>query len=226
MNALIIEDQYSLADAVKAMLEKEGFSATIETDGIRGEDEALSGVYDIVILDVMLPGKDGFQILNTIKAETETPVIMVTAKGELADKLNGLENGADDYITKPFHLRELIARVNTVLRRVNHIKQVGFPSFGDVSVDLKNSDLHCNGECLSLTVKESKLLELLIVNKGSVVSREQIFLKVWGYLSNVEYNNVEVYISFLRHKLRLLRSSVKIVTIRGVGYKLEEPNDQ
>ena len=225
MNALIIEDQYSLADAVRATLKKEGFNVTIETDGIIGEDEALSGVYDIIILDVMLPGKNGFQILNTIKKETETPVIMMTAKGELDDRLKGLENGADDYITKPFHIRELIARVNTVLRRVNKTKHIDLPSFGDILLDIKNSEMICNGEKFSLTVKEARLLEMLIINNKNVITREQIILKVWGYLSNAEYNNVEVYISFLRKKLRLLHSTVKIVTVRSIGYRLEVKND-
>lgn len=226
MNALIIEDQYSIADAVKAMLEKEGFSAVIATDGSKGEEEALSGVYDIIILDVMLPNKNGFEILRAITNEVKTPVIMVTAKGEIDDKLNGLEIGADDYITKPFHIRELLARVNTVLKRANKLNTVNMPSYGDITLDLKNQHMICGSKKLSLTTKESRLLELMLINGGNVITREQILLKIWGYFSDAEYNNVEVYISFLRKKLRLLQSSVRIITIRNIGYRLEVKDDK
>ena len=222
MHILIVEDQFSLADAMKAALEKEKFTVTIAADGDYGEDEALSGVYDLIILDVMLPGKNGFEILHSVKSETDTPVIMVTAKGEIEDKLNGLEHGADDYITKPFHIRELIARVNAVLRRVNRVERVDMPSYGDIMMDAKNSEMLCGDEKLTLTVKEYQVMEILVLHKGNVVEREHILTKIWGYFSDVEYNNIEVYISFLRKKLRLLHSSIKITAVRGIGYKLEE----
>ena len=222
MNILIVEDQFSLADAMKAALEKEKFTVTIATDGEHGEDEVLSGVYDLIILDVMLPGKNGFEILHSVKSETDTPVIMVTAKGEIEDKFNGLEHGADDYITKPFHIRELIARVNAVLRRVNRVERVDMPSYGDIMMDVKNSEMLCGDGKLTLTAKEYQVMEILVLHKGNVVEREHILTKIWGYFSDVEYNNIEVYISFLRKKLRLLHSSMKITAIRGIGYKLEE----
>ena len=222
MNILIVEDQFSLADAMKAALEKEKFTVTIAADGEHGEDEALSGVYDLIILDVMLPGKNGFEILHSVKSETDTPVIMVTAKGEIEDKLNGLEHGADDYITKPFHIRELIARVNAVLRRVNRVERVDMPSYGDIMMDAKNSEMLCGDGKLTLTAKEYQVMEILVLRKGNVVEREHILTKIWGYFSDVEYNNIEVYISFLRKKLRLLGSTTKITAIRGIGYKLEE----
>ena len=222
MHILIVEDQFSLADAMKAALEKGKFSVTIATDGERGEDEALSGVYDLMILDVMLPRKNGFDILHSVKAETDTPVIMVTAKGEIEDKLNGLEHGADDYITKPFHIRELIARVNAVLRRVNRVERVDMPSYGDIMMDAKNSEMLCGDGKLTLTAKEYQVMEILVLHKGNVVEREHILTKIWGYFSDVEYNNIEVYISFLRKKLRLLGSTTKITAVRGIGYKLEE----
>lgn len=222
MNILIAEDQFSLADAMKAALEKEKFSVTIATDGDKGEDEAVSGVYDLIILDVMLPGKNGFDILRAVKSAADTPVIMVTAKGEIEDKLNGLEQGADDYITKPFHIRELIARVNAVLRRVNRLARVDMPSYGDIMMDAKNSEILCGGGKLTLTAKEYQLMEILVLHKGNVVERERIITKIWGYFSDVEYNNIEVYISFLRKKLRLLGSTTKITAIRGIGYKLEK----
>lgn len=222
MHILIVEDQFSLADAMKAALEAEKFTVTIATDGERGEDEALSGVYDLVILDVMLPRKNGFDILHSVKSETDTPVIMVTAKGEIEDKFNGLEDGADDYITKPFHIRELIARVNAVLRRVNRVERVDMPSYGDIMMDAKNSEMLCGDGKLTLTAKEYQVMEILVLHKGNVVEREHILTKIWGYFSDVEYNNIEVYISFLRKKLRLLHSSLKITAVRGIGYKLEE----
>lgn len=225
MNILIVEDQYSLADAMKATLEKESFSVTIATNGVTGEDEALSDVYDLIILDVMLPGKNGFDILRSVKTELDTPVIMVTAKGEIEDKLNGLEHGADDYITKPFHIKELVARVNAVLRRVNRVERVDMPSYGDIVMDAKNSSMICRGTTMTLTVKEYQLMEMLVLHKGNVTDREQIITKIWGWFSDAEYNNVEVYISFLRKKLKLLDSSLKIKTVRGVGYKLEDKND-
>ena len=222
MHILIVEDQFSLADAMKAALEKEKFTVAIAADGEHGEDEALSGVYDLIILDVMLPGKNGFEILRSVKSETDTPVIMVTAKGEIEDKLNGLEHGADDYITKPFHIRELIARVNAVLRRVNRVERVDMPSYGDIIMDAKNSEMLCGGEKLTLTAKEYQVMEILVLHKGNVVEREHILTKIWGYFSDAEYNNIEVYISFLRKKLRLLGSATKITAVRGIGYKLEE----
>ena len=224
MKILIIEDEYSIADAMREGFKKEGFSSAIVTNGQDGEDEALTGIYDLVILDVMLPGKNGFEILRSIKNNTETPVIMVTAKSEITDKLNGLENGADDYITKPFHIKEIIARINLVLKRYNKPAGKQHPEFGDIMLDVKNSEMVSGGTRLRVTGKEFQLIEVLVMNKGNVVSREMLASKIWGYSSDAEYNNVEVYVSFLRKKLKLLRSTVKIVSVRGVGYRLEESN--
>ena len=180
MHILIVEDQFSLADAMKAALEKEKFTVAIAADGEHGEDEALSGVYDLIILDVMLPGKNGFEILHSVKSETDTPVIMVTAKGEIED----------NYITKPFHIRELIARVNAVLRRVNRVERVDMPSYGDIMMDAKNSEMLCGDEKLTLTAKEYQVMEILVLHKGNVVEREHILTKIWGYFSDAEYNNI------------------------------------
>ena len=142
MKILIIEDEYSLADAIAETLKKEKFTVTIKTDGEEGEDEALTNIYDLILLDVMLPHKDGFEILNTLKSEKiETPVIMLTAKSEMTDKLNGLENGADDYITKPFHMRELIARVKIILKRKANIEDTNILEFEDLKLDLKNGKM-------------------------------------------------------------------------------------
>ena len=226
MKVLIIEDEYSLADAIAETLKREKYSVEIKTDGEEGEDEALTGVYDLILLDVMLPHKNGFEILRTLKAEKiETPVIMLTAKSEIADKLNGLEHGADDYITKPFHMRELMARVKVILKRTSNIEDINMLEYEDLKLDLKNGKLVSNESEIDINGKELQLMEILLVNKNQTVSRERIADKIWGYDSYAEYNNVEVYITFLRRKIKLLKSNVKIKAVRGIGYKLEVSND-
>ena len=226
MKVLIIEDEYSLADAIRESLEKEHLDSTIVTNGIDGEDEALTNLYDLIILDIMLPKKNGFEILNTLKKEKiKTPIIILTAKSELEDKLTGLENGSDDYVTKPFHMKELIARVKIVLKRNSNIEDTNFMEYGDIVLDLGTSKLKCNDEEVTINGKELDLLEVLLINKDQVINKELLTDKVWGYDSDAEYNSVEVYISFLRKKLKLLKSNVEIVTVRGMGYKLEVKND-
>lgn len=174
----------------------------------------------------MLPHKDGFEILNTLKSEKiETPVIMLTAKSEMIDKLNGLENGADDYITKPFHMRELIARVKIILKRKANIEDTNILEFEDLKLDLKNGKMISGENEIQISGKELELLEVLLVNKNQTINREKLADKIWGYDSDAEYNNVEVYISFLRKKLKLLKTKVKIKAVRGIGYKLEVEND-
>lgn len=226
MKVLIVEDEYSLADAIAETLKKEKFSVTIITDGEQGEDEALTNIYDLILLDVMLPHKDGFEILNTLKKEKiETPIIMLTAKSELSDKLNGLENGADDYITKPFHMRELVARVKVVLKRNTNIEDTNVIEYGDLKLDLRNGKMATLENEIQINGKELELLEILMINKNQTINREKLADKIWGYDSDAEYNNVEVYISFLRKKLKLIKSKVKIKAVRGIGYKLEVEND-
>ncbi len=226
MKILIIEDEYSLADAIKESLEKEHLDVTIVTNGQDGEDEALTGLYDLILLDIMLPKKNGFEILGTIKQERiKTPVIILTAKGELEDKLNGLENGADDYITKPFHMKELIARVKIILKRKANIDDTNTLSYGDLTLDLGEGKIKCNDKEVSINGKELNLIELLLINKEQIIEKETLTDKIWGYDSDAEYNTVEVYISFLRKKINLLGSKVKISTVRGIGYKLEVKND-
>lgn len=226
MKILLIEDQYSLADAIAEMLKKEKFKVIIKTNGEEGENEALTGNYDLILLDVMLPNKDGFEILKQLKqAKIQTPIIMLTAKGEITDKLKGLENGADDYITKPFHTRELIARIKVVLKRANNIEDISFLKFGDIKLDIKKAQISCNENEIQIGGKELELLEQLLINKKQVSTRESLIEKIWGYESEAEYNNVEVYITFLRRKLNLLKSRVRIKAVRGIGYKLEEEND-
>lgn len=226
MKILIIEDEYSLADAIAETLQKEKFVVTIIANGEDGENEALTNIYDLILLDVMLPNKDGFEILKDLRKEKiETPIIMLTAKSEMMDKLNGLEHGADDYITKPFHMRELIARIKVILKRKTNIKDTNILEYSDLKLDLgtgKMSSIHAE---IAINGKELELLETLLLNKNQIISREILANKIWGYNSETEYNNVEVYVSFLRKKLKLLKSKVKIKAVRGIGYKMEEEND-
>ena len=223
MNILIIEDEYSLADAVAETLKGENFNVCIKTNGEDGEDEALTENYDLILLDVMLPRKNGFEILRYLRQEKiKTPVIMLTAKSEIDDKLNGLEHGADDYITKPFSMRELMARIKAVLKRTNNIEDTECLEYGDLSLDLKNATLKCNNNEIQVSGKEFELLEQLLLNKNQITSRESLLDRIWGYESEAEYNNVEVYITFIRRKLKLLDSKVNIKAVRGIGYKLEK----
>ena len=227
MNILIIEDEYSLADAICETLKNENFSVCIKTDGESGEDEALTENYDLILLDVMLPKKNGFEILKELERQKiKTPVIMLTAKSEIDDKLNGLEHGADDYITKPFAMRELMARIKAVLKRTNNLENTECLQYGDIELDLKNAKLKCNNNEIQISGKELELLEQLLINKNQISSRESLAQRIWGFDSDAEYNNVEVYITFIRRKLKLIDSKVTIKAVRGVGHKLEENNDK
>jgi DNA-binding response OmpR family regulator len=222
MKILIIEDEYSLADAIAETLKKEYFDVKIVTDGERGEFEAQTNVYDLILLDIMLPKRDGFEVLRNLRKEKiSTPIIILTAKSEIYDKLNGLENGADDYITKPFHMRELMARVKIILKRTSNIEDTSYIEYGDIKLEIKTGKITCVDNQISINGKELDLLEILLLNKTQIIDRETLANKIWGYNSEAEYNNVEVYISFLRKKLKLLKSNVKIKAIRGIGYKLE-----
>lgn len=226
MKILIIEDEYGLADAIAETLKTEKFNINIQTNGEDGENEALTGNYDLILLDVMLPRKNGFEILTNLRKEKiKTPIIMLTAKSEMSDKLNGLENGADDYITKPFSTRELMARIKIILKRANNIEDTSILTFGDLTLDLKNAKVKCRKNEIQISGKELDLLEQLLINKNQVSIRENLAQRIWGYESDAEYNNVEVYITFLRRKLNLLQSNVKIKAVRGIGYKLEEEDD-
>jgi len=223
VNILIIEDEYSLADAVAETLKKEKFNVCIKTNGEDGEDEALTENYDLILLDVMLPRKNGFDILKYLRQEKiKTPIIMLTAKAEIEDKLNGLEHGADDYITKPFSMRELMARVKAVLKRTNNIENTDCLKYSDLILDIKNAKLKCNNNEIQINGKELEILEQLLLNKNQISLRESLLERIWGYESDLEYNNLEVYITFIRRKLKLIDSKVNIKAVRGIGYKLEE----
>jgi DNA-binding response OmpR family regulator len=222
MKILIIEDEYNLADAISSMLTSKNYMVDIATDGEDGLYEALTDIYDLILLDVMLPHKDGFEILKELKDENiSAKVIMLTAKSTIDDKMNGFNNGADDYLTKPFHMDELLARVNIQLRKDDINNDV--LKFEDLELNIKKLSLKniTNNQEVSVIGKEFQLIELLIRNKNIVLSKEQIFNKIWGYDSECEINTLEAYISFLRKKLKLINSKVLIKVIRNMGYKLE-----
>lgn len=226
MKILIIEDEYSLADAIAETLKNENFTVEIETDGEEGENKALTNVYDVILLDVMLPSKNGFEILKELRKEkNQTPIIMLTAKSEIYDKLNGLENGADDYITKPFHMKELVARVKVVLKRKIDIENTDILEYEDLKLNIRTGKMKTQNSEIAINGKELDLLEILLLNKKQIISRETLANKIWGYNSETEYNNVEVYVSFLRKKLKLIKSKVKIKAVRGIGYKMEVEDD-
>lgn len=227
MRILVVEDEYSLADAMGEALRRENYMVDISYEGNSGLDMALSGIYDIIILDLMLPNLNGLEILKYIREEKISSYVMIlTAKGELDDKVKGLDYGADDYMTKPFHIRELLARIRAVSRRNVDIDDYTL-SFADLKLNLKTCDIlnTNNSQSMTLSGKEFTLMEFLFRNKNQVVNREQIAERIWGYDNDSQYNNVEVYVSFLRKKIKFLESNVRIKAIRGIGYMLEEIHD-
>ncbi len=222
MRILIVEDELHLAEALAQILKKQNYSVDAVHDGSAGLDYAMSGIYDLILLDIMMPELDGISVLKKLRSEgNATPVIMLTAKGELPDKVAGLDYGADDYIAKPFASEELLARMRAALRRKGEVIPEDALRLGDVELNTSMLKLSVKGKEIKLNLKESELLELLITRKQAVTSKELIIEKLWGFDSEAEYNNVEVYISFLRKKLSFLGSSVRITTIRSVGYVLE-----
>ncbi len=225
MRILIVEDEKTLAEVMSSSLKKEKYSVDMAFDGETGLDDALSGIYNLIILDIMLPFIDGIEILKQIREnKIDTKVIMLTAKSELEDKLNGLYSGADDYMTKPFHIEELIARVNVQLRKNEAQKVADEIEAYDLKLNVKKSELLCTttNETIEVGYKEFLLLEYLMQNKNIIVSKEQIYDKVWGINNTSESNNLEAYLSFLRKKLKAIDSNVTIRAIRNLGYKLEE----
>lgn len=222
MRVLIVEDETRLAATLRDMLELDGYTADVRHDGESGLDEALSGIYDVCVLDVMLPKLDGFQVLRRLRAEhSGLPVLLLTARSEVADRVKGLDSGADYYLTKPFEPKELLACIRALTRRQPELRETGVMEYGDLTLEKSGFLLRCGERNLRLSKKEYDLMELLMLNREQVLTKEQILLKIWGYESGDE-NSVEVYVSFLRRKLSHLRSSVRIKTIRMAGYCLEK----
>ena len=221
MRLLIVEDEQGMAEGLRALLEKQGYVTDLAFDGDSGLDNGLTGLYDLIILDIMLPKRDGLSVLEELRrGGIETPVMMLTARSSVPDRIQGLDHGADDYLTKPFDTREFLARVRALTRR-NGMPLEDAPSFGDIRLDRRKLELCRGSERLRLGPKEFQVMECLLMNKNQIVPRSLLCEKVWGLLSEAEYNTVEVYISFLRKKLRALHSNVQILSIRNAGYHLE-----
>ena len=221
MRILIVEDEVRLAETLKQLLEDQRYQADTVYDGADGVDYGLTGQYDLIILDVMLPKVDGFQAAQRLRAaHVSTPILLLTARDEVSDKISGLDCGADDYMTKPFDTGELMARVRALTRRQGEVLGDVLTA-GDLSLDCTSRLLSAGERSVRLGFKEFEVLRLLMVNSGAVVTKETIISKIWGLDSEAEDNNVEVYISFLRKKLAYLNSRASISTVRKVGYFLE-----
>ena len=221
MKILIVDDEKQLTSALKLLLKKKGFDCDCVYNGEDALEYALTDVYDAIVLDWMLPKLSGVEVLERLRAKGKsTPVIMLTAKGEVADKINGLNSGADDYLSKPFNSDELVARIYAITRRKGDYvgKQI---TLGDLTLDCETHTLSANGQTMKLGTKEFQVLEMLMKNPERVFPKELIIEKIWGYDSEAEYNNVEVYVSFIRRKLTALHSNVGIKSIRNTGYTAE-----
>lgn len=225
MKVLIVEDEKDLACVLSEMLKQEGYIVNKVHNGIDGLDYALTNTYDVIILDIMLPQMNGIEVLKEIRKNgINSSVLLLTAKSEVEDKINGLDNGADDYLTKPFVTKEFLARVRALSRRNNKQYLGNQLTFGDILVDKHKHELIKDTQKIKLSQKEYSILEMLIVNKGNTISKEQFVQKIWGYDTDIEYNSIEVYISFVRRKLNAIHSNIKINTIRSLGYALEVSN--
>ena len=222
MRILVVEDEIQLADALSEILRRNMYTVDTSYDGIDGLDNAMSGVYDCIILDIMLPGMNGFEVLKKLRKEKiSTPVLLLTAKSEIEDKINGLDSGADDYLTKPFVTGELLARVRALTRRKGEIIDENKLDYNGLELNKSTCSVIWEGNDVKLSLKEYQIMELLISNPHQILPKERIIEKIWGYESDVEYNNIEVYISFLRKKLSVISAPVQIKTARGIGYSLE-----
>lgn len=220
MKILVVEDDRLLADSLKELLSQKGFQVEAVYDGEAGADYALLGIYDLLILDVMMPKLDGYQVARQVRARhCGTPILMFTAKGQLEDRVEGLNAGADYYLTKPFDSRELLACIHALLRRQG--AQVDELTFGNTALDLSTSMLVCGDKQIRLSAKEFDIMRFLLQSGGRNLSKEVILARVWGYDSEAVENHVEVYVGFLRKKLRSIGSNVQIQAVRKLGYHLE-----
>ena len=220
MRILIVEDELLLAEALGEILRGNQMTVDIVNDGSSGYEYGLTNLYDVIVLDIMLPGFNGFEIVKKLRNEKiTTPILLLTAKDETSDKVTGLDLGADDYLTKPFDSEELLARIRALSRRQGIVCSNKI-TYGDITLDLSTASLFKEGKSVHLGLKEFDVLRLLILNAPSCITKESLLTKIWGMDSNAEDNNVEVYISFLRKKLAYVSSTVTIETIRKLGYHL------
>ncbi len=221
MRALIVEDDRALARTLGEMLKSAHFESDISYDGESGLDNGLSDTYDLIVLDIMLPKKDGFAVAKELRrAKIDTPILMLTARTETGDKVRGLDSGADYYLTKPFEMSELLACVRALTRRQGEVVMDEL-TFGDLTLNLSTCDLCYGDKKVRLGKKEFSIMRIFMTNGAAIVSKETLINKVWGFESDAEDNNVEVYISFLRKKLAFLKAPVQIATLRKFGYRLE-----
>ena len=223
MKLLLVEDEVQLSEALSQILIKNNYSVDAVYDGDDGLNYGLTDIYDVIILDIMLPKLNGLQVLRMLRKKgVSTPIILLTAKDSVEDKVTGLDLGADDYLSKPFSSEELLARLRALTRRKGEVINDNILDFGDIRLNLSTYDLECKNNSITLTLKEFDILHYFMQRPKSIVSKDDLITKLWGFDSEADHNNIEVYISFLRKKLTHIDSSVKISTIRRVGYKLEE----
>ena len=221
MKILLVDDERQLTDALSVILKKNNYSVDTANNGEDGLDYALSGIYDLIILDIMMPKIDGLSVLKLLRSKKfDTPILLLSAKSTITDKISGLNLGADDYLTKPFDTNELLARIKALLRRKSTFTG-DVLSFNDISLDRDTLKLNCLDKSISLGKKEFQILEMLILNNGKSIDKEKFIEKIWGYDSNAEYNTIEVYVSFLRKKLLAVGAKTEIKSLRSIGYTLE-----
>ena len=224
MRVLLAEDEKRMAAALVAILKQEKYDVDHFADGESALAALESDVYDIAVLDVMMPLMNGFDVARSARGKgIKTPILMLTAKSQVEDKVNGLDSGADDYLTKPFNTKELLARLRALGRRNQDVRD-GELHYGDISLNVPTATLSCQttGQSIRLGEKELRIMEYMLSNRGQIMTREQLAVKIWGFDSESEYNNVEVYMSFTRKKLAFVGSKVEIKAVRGLGYELRE----
>ncbi len=224
MTILLIEDEAGLRLTLSDRLRSEGYEVDTASDGITGYEKALAGGYDLILLDVMMPGKNGFDVCRDLRQQNvSTPVLMLTARGQTIDKVLGLKIGADDYLTKPFETMELLARIEALLRRRPAAESgASFAEFGDVRVDFKSTEVRRRGELVQLSAKEFQLLKYFVEHPGETLSRDQLLHEVWGYESTPSTRTVDVHVAWLRQKVEAdPKNPVMIVTVHGMGYKFQ-----
>ena len=225
MKILLVDDERQLTDALSSILKKNNFAVDCAYNGEDGLDLALSGIYDLIVLDIMMPKIDGLSVLKTLReSKCNTPILMLSAKSEISDKIIGLNLGADDYIAKPFDTNELLARIRALLRRKATFTG-DVLSYGDISLDRDTVKLVKGEKSIALGKKEFQILEMLILNAGKSIDKEKFIEKIWGYDTDAEYNTIEVYVSFLRKKLNAVGCKTEIKSLRGIGDTLGVKND-
>ena len=226
MRVLLAEDEKRMASALVAILKQEKYDVDHFSDGESALAALESNVYDLAVLDVMMPFLNGFEVARRARTSgIKTPILMLTAKSQTEDKVQGLDNGADDYLTKPFDTKELLARLRALIRRkTNSDMTDGELHSGDLSLNISNAALSCvsTGKSIRLGEKELKIMEYMMGNRNQIITREQLAVKIWGFDNEAEYNNVEVYMSFTRKKLAFVGSKVEIKAVRGLGYEMRE----